>query len=328
MVKRPPKDDPDQGLLDFVPERLDRTGSGQFGDKPGGHGRLVLSIALGLAAVVATVVTVWYIFADQPVQGTKGGVPVVAADAYPFKSKPVEPGGMEVPNQDKLVYDRLGHADAPAQAERLLPPPEAPKVPPAKPAKTSPPSLATPKPAVENITAEAKAPPKPAASEPPAATPAPPPAVVVAENAPPSGKPAVAPAPPSHTPEPPKAEAPKPASSPAALVAPKAEPPKPQPPQQQTAAVAPPKILPGKDAGWRIQIAAMRDAETAEKEWGRVAGANRDLLGGLASDILRADLGAKGIFYRVRGGPLDEAAARKLCDDLGKRKIGCMVVKK
>ena len=54
-----------------------------------------------------------------------------------------------------------------------------------------------------------------------------------------------------------------------------------------------------------------------------------DLLGRLGLTITKADLGAgKGIFYRLRAGPLaDEGTARGLCKQLTRRQIGCLVIR-
>jgi cell division septation protein DedD len=123
-------------------------------------------------------------------------------------------------------------------------------------------------------------------------------------------------APPSSAKEAPaKAATPKaPATPPPAVAAPKAEP-------KQTATVIP-------LGAWRIQLGAARDEARAKAAAQRVQKANKDLLGPLSTDIVRADLGAKGVFYRMRMGPLaDRAAADDLCRKLKARKVGCIVVK-
>ncbi len=80
-------------------------------------------------------------------------------------------------------------------------------------------------------------------------------------------------------------------------------------------------------SAWRIQIAAVASAKAAKKEWQRIASANDDLLSRLKLDILRADLGARGVFYRVQAGPLaSEAEARDVCAALLRRKVNCFVV--
>jgi len=44
--------------------------------------------------------------------------------------------------------------------------------------------------------------------------------------------------------------------------------------------------------------------------------------------IVRADLGTRGVYFRLRAGPLkDRAAADALCRKLAGRKVGCIVVK-
>ncbi len=78
----------------------------------------------------------------------------------------------------------------------------------------------------------------------------------------------------------------------------------------------------------RIQIAATKDEATAQHEWDRLTKAHADLLGNLTETTVRADLGDRGIFYRVQAGPLpDAAAASKLCDQLKAVSIGCLVVR-
>ncbi|RTR23790.1 SPOR domain-containing protein [Azospirillum griseum] len=53
------------------------------------------------------------------------GPPLITADKTATKSRPEQPGGMDVPHQDKLVYDRLHDRGGKPNVERLLPPPEA-----------------------------------------------------------------------------------------------------------------------------------------------------------------------------------------------------------
>lgn len=86
-------------------------------------------LALGFAVV--GVVT----FAGAAVIGLRGpsrlsgdGPPLLTAEAGPSKARPDQPGGMEVPHQDILAYERLRDHDGGRgnQVERLLPPPEVP----------------------------------------------------------------------------------------------------------------------------------------------------------------------------------------------------------
>lgn len=54
--------------------------------------------------------------------------PFITADPTPFKIKPENPGGMVIPHQDKLVYDRIA-PDNQQPVEHLLPAPEQPIAP-------------------------------------------------------------------------------------------------------------------------------------------------------------------------------------------------------
>ena len=63
-------------------------------------------------------------------------------------------------------------------------------------------------------------------------------------------------------------------------------------------------------------------------EWNRIVGKNKDALGGLTPNVARVDLGEKGVFFRLRAGPLaDKAAADSLCAALGAQNVGCIVVR-
>ena len=57
-------------------------------------------------------------------------VPLITASAEPWKVRPDDPGGMEIPNQGTLIYETLTTADPEEAPERILPPPEEPMSPP------------------------------------------------------------------------------------------------------------------------------------------------------------------------------------------------------
>jgi cell division septation protein DedD len=84
-----------------------------------------------------------------------------------------------------------------------------------------------------------------------------------------------------------------------------------------------------KNAGsFGIQIAAFRSKEGAEKAWRQLSRANKDVFMGLKSDVVRVDLGTRGVWYRLRARPLaSRSMARQLCGKLKARKIGCLVVR-
>ncbi|MFP6741226.1 MAG: SPOR domain-containing protein [Alphaproteobacteria bacterium] len=87
-------------------------------------GRMV-GITLAVAAVL---VLVWHLYDRMVLSGggTPARLPLIEADEGPTKQRPEDPGGLVIPNQDKLVYEALDGAGAEETVERLLPPPEEP----------------------------------------------------------------------------------------------------------------------------------------------------------------------------------------------------------
>ena len=79
---------------------------------------------------------------------------------------------------------------------------------------------------------------------------------------------------------------------------------------------------------FQVQLAAVRNKLAAQNEWKRLKTRQSDLLAKLESNIIRADLGAKGIYFRLRAGPLiDKGSAAKLCRALRKVKVNCLVIR-
>jgi hypothetical protein len=254
--------------------------------------RLVLPVAAAailLAAVgAARALHLGPSFMDNP----PGQVPVIAPDAGPDKVVPENPGGMAVPDQDKIILN--GDSAAP-KVEQLLPPPETP---------LPPPVVATP-----------PAPIVPAPPAPPAeATPQPP-----AIAAPPGNAPVVL-VPPAPTPP----LAPPPVvSAPVAPVAPVAPP---APAVNAPAAATANPHPPGK--GYFLQLASVRSTAEAQASWSRIKAAQTDLLGKLPANAVRVDLGSRGIYFRVMAGPIaEESNANRLCNSLKQRHVACILVR-
>jgi cell division septation protein DedD len=84
---------------------------------------------------------------------------------------------------------------------------------------------------------------------------------------------------------------------------------------------------PAKTGNVRLQLGSVRSAGTARAEWDRIRQRNSDLLGALSASPVRADLGDKGIYYRIETGPIGSAAADRLCGALKARKVGCVIVR-
>ncbi|NKB44051.1 MAG: SPOR domain-containing protein [Alphaproteobacteria bacterium] len=268
-------------------------------DQAGGRGRTIGLIVGVVAGAVIAGIAAWTVFG--PGSGLEGGrTPLIVAEPEPYKVRPKDPGGMQVENQDKLVYERVGGATSAPGAENILPPPEAPKAP--APAAVA--AVPTPAPVSEPVPESAPAP-VPVVDPSPKSAPTP---AVVAPD------PEVAPAP-LVAPAPVVVETPQPAP----VAAPSA-PETPEPTLEDMVAAL--------SGDYLIQIAALRSQEAAEGEWQRISSRHSNLLGAYREKIVRVDLGERGIFFRLRAGPLkDRGAAEDLCEALAAENVGCLVVR-
>jgi len=75
-----------------------------------------------------------------------------------------------------------------------------------------------------------------------------------------------------------------------------------------------------------LQIGAYRSNALAAQAWQEFLVEHRDLVGDLVNDIQEADLGASGVWHRLRIGPFDDrSAANALCAALKARGADCFV---
>ena len=230
----------------------------------------------------------WYFYGDMLVRGQNNDVPVIRAAEGSVKVRPKNPGGMSVPDRDKLVYDRMKGGVEEPRVERLLPPPEMPKTPP----------IPAPEPTSETKVAEAspsvkkpKQLPKPQKLEPGK--------VDLKKLTPKKEEPAVI----VNQDIMPKKKASEPSPAPAPQVAAGLA------YQIQIAAV-------------RTAERAESEWERLKKKHGDLLGGYT--LNVVRADLGAG----KGIFFRLRAGPIaGEDVARALCQNLSKRKVDCRVVR-
>ena len=79
-------------------------------------------------------------------------------------------------------------------------------------------------------------------------------------------------------------------------------------------------------AGAKVQLYSSRSRDGALAAWGRLSSEEKDLLGSLTHRVVKAEIPKRGVFYRLRVGPLaDKAAARRLCGLLKGRGRDCFV---
>lgn len=228
-------------------------------DEDEGRRRPLVILAI-IALLVLFAGVVFLAYKQGLKQGALDNPPVIRADNAPIKVAPENPGGINIPHQDRSVYDRISgtnDSSTSQDAEHLLPSPEEPiRIAPSQ----------------QPVQSEV-----PSTSDVPVTVPEAAPETIVVKPAP------VTPAKPA------------PASAPAAT-----------------------------NGGYVIQLAAFRDEPSARAAFAKLQNKFPSLKS-LAPDIQKADLGDKGIYYRLRAGYLSKADATTLCDDLSAKKQACFV---
>jgi cell division septation protein DedD len=126
--------------------------------RPRFRGLIATAVALSLMAVFAG--GLWFAYHQGLRHASTGtaDVPLIRADDRPTKVKPEKPGGMEVPDRDKLIYTQKR-----AAVEHLLPPPEKPMPRPTAPSAHPVRTESTPAPAAPVAASATPAVPQPAA---------------------------------------------------------------------------------------------------------------------------------------------------------------------
>jgi TPR repeat protein len=142
-----------------------------------------------------------------------------------------------------------------------------------------------------------------------------------APESPPAPKPALQPAP-AKAPAPPAPPQPQPVAPQPVAPQPAPVPPAAAPqPAPQTAGA------PATGDSW-VQLGSFRNPARSERWWEKVSSERADLLAGLSHEVQPVDLGAaKGVWYRLRVGPMAKAAAGQLCDRLKSVGYDCLVTR-
>ena len=259
-----------------------------------------LPILLTLVALTAFATVIWYAYNWGKGSLDAGALPVIAGDSNPIKVRPADEGGVEIPDQDKLIFDSSLDGQESGTVEHLLPSPEEPLD--LARAADQPQGLA-----VEGLGHQLVASPPPAASGPAA--------IVTVEELPAQdtaqGGDVIAQAI--------ESEALSTAAGPADPAAPAAE---------TKAAAAPVQTAQvPTDSGYLLQLAAMQDPAAAEKEWARLQKTYPQLLGSLSLTVEKAVVGGK-TYYRILTGPFPtKETVEDICSQLKAKSQSCLVKK-
>lgn len=281
-------DSQEDSLSSFREERLD-----QRRKRPA----ILIGVSIGVIIAVAVGWVTFGKYVSVYYGADSGDLPVIRADRSADGMMPETPGGMNVPDRDKMVYERLRQSSTDLPVERLLPQPERPQAP-------------EPPPAEENTDPVGELAGRVIAEETASA--------VIYED---DGTPVEVMFRETQTAEISAAVQTKPAAVP---VPEKKT--NPAPVVQETKPAV--KAESAAPAGtYAVQIVSTRSARAAESEWGRLSKRFKDVIADMPHNISEVST-ANGTFFRLRVGHFkthDEA--KMLCDQLKVRKQECFVVK-
>ncbi len=252
--------------------------------------------------VLAAVITGVLLFGTDAQDEEK--IMTITATATPVKVKPEQPGGMVIPDQDKLVYNRIRTDALPTKVEKLFPEPEKPVLPRlVEIEKNTPPETFVSADAADGVNPLDEMPP---------VTPE------VVDVTPPE----VIPVPPEVRPvDSADAAAPK-----KEIIQIKVEE---NPAPQVKNPIKEPIKKASSDMGeWKVQLFSSSKKASVEKAWPRILAKNKALLSDMPYVITEAQIAGKGTFYRLHVGKFktkDQAAA--FCKKLKANKQDCVTAK-
>ena len=251
--------------------------------------RRLATLAVLILVIGGAVYGVWGRGASTPAE-----IPTIKS-AGDYKVKPENPGGIEIPHQDVQLYGDSEAKGGAVPIEHLLPPPETPKE-----APQPPPSVTEGRSALEPVPQKFEttvAPvPAPIPVEPkPVANKTEP--VKIAEIPPPVGKPL-------------SIEQILEETKPAAPVA------------------APVKAAPVVAGVAVIQLASLPDEAKARDLMKTLQAKYASILAGAVLHVAQADLGARGVYFRIQSQGLSETEASRVCSALKQQNAGCILVRK
>ena len=290
----------------------------------------LLGSALAVLIVTGFGIGIWYAYDQGVKKGVQLAPPIIKADDTPVKEQPQDPGGMEIPHQDKEVFNVLKPEDETTEkVEQLMAPPET-VVEEAAPvdiaedpvlkksnapeklmenateevAKTTQEMMASAKEAAKAAIADVGSTSATATDKSAAETNA---TALAAEQAAKEEKANEAKATEEAAQEAAKVEAAEKA--------------------KETPEVAAPKVAPA-GAAYRVQLGAFRSEDAAKKAWRDLQKKHEELLSGEVYKIQSVEIKGKGLFYRLQAGAFgarDDAAS--LCTKLKAEKQDCLVAK-
>ncbi len=258
-----------------------------------------------IVGVVIAVILICFLFSYGKPKEEEKNIPTIQASDTDVKIKPKEEGGMQIPDLDKKIYNKIGTEPPIENFEKLLPSEETPKAP----------EVAIPPASkgIEEVEKEISAP-------------------QVSSIPTDAEKPAI------------KEEIEKTAISDSALTTEGTVLPikeaeslsipivSKQENIESTTPASTPSVAINKDVNvkkeWEIQLLSLSSKQDAEKALNNIKTKYASTVNSGELYIEPTDLGAKGFYYRLKLGIYTEEQARKICEELKQKGQTCLVVKK
>jgi hypothetical protein len=303
--------------------------------------------------VFLLIIVLFVLFSGDKETKNLGDVPVIRADSGDYSNKPTEQGGMEIPNQDNVLLKDLAQntpeqfpvedllkqdnpvpkKDTVIQEQKIAtqPAPATPTTPPSTPEEQpSQDSLATPTPTDATVKSANAVPAE--TSEQTSVEPAKTMTETKIATTPP-----IEPAPvtvPTQTATAATAPTTAPTTAPVtASVTSPVTPPVVQPAAETPVAAATPPAAPATEAvksggSYELQLGSLSSESAAQTHWAGLQKQFPAQLSGATLKVEKADLGAKGVYYRVKATNFDEATAKDYCAKINAQKSGSCIAKR
>jgi len=283
------QDDDDARLGAYAPP-TDEFATFDARDEDSRRGPLLLAAAF--AVFVLFLGVVWSAYNQGLRESGRDGAPRLLANTEPYRERPLDPGGVQTPDTDMEVYDRLSGEDHADAAVTTRPGPE-------EPLDESRPALR-----IETVNADQTGvEPEPDATATTDVTPRQAPA---------------RPEPDRPEPSPQRAEPETPPAAPARQ-------PDPAPVQAPTAA----GIAVDTSGDWVVQIASFRSRADAEAAWVAFQTRFSSIGAGVVPDVAEVDIPNRGVYHRLRIAAFaSRDAAVAYCARLQQRGQDCLVARR
>lgn len=125
-----PENNKDDDFLNEFRQKLNDQSIANFEEKKNEINRSKNVFIGAVSGIALAAVVGWFVLSPRYANDPNVELPVIRRPQTAVKVQPTEPGGMEILNQDKSVYDIIEKKDNNAPlVENLLPPPEEPQLP-------------------------------------------------------------------------------------------------------------------------------------------------------------------------------------------------------